>query len=505
MDKSLKTRTVALTVVIPLLLAVGSLVVVNRGGDPPLQKLTVGANGASSERSAANSDSAMASDLPAMAMPYRQSYELAGPLPVLPDKAAAYRFTPGDARSAAVELARVLGVSGDPMPEDGQWIVGTGDLSVVVSDSPGLPWFLFEGYVSAKSGFGTAADGTNAKSPEVTVGEPSGGIAPDGTTSVDPSSPVAPASPICVVPATPDSPVDSGPPADCPLPGSVDCLPPDFAYESPEAKSRIEILCGGGTPGFVPPEPVRPAGLPDQAGAEAIARSVFADLGWSTDGFTVEDGFSAWYATAPLRISDAEVSMYQSLSVGPNGRIVGGNGYAAGVENLGDYPLIGVEEGFKRLTEGRLLAGPLLTSPATPSVVDPGVASSPATTAEASAGQAGRGPAAPPVELPLPIPVEACQYEAGDGGSSASPEASICRAVPAPGIDCAEAANCDPLYLPPDYVAPVLRVTGARLVLVLMNDLFVPAYVFEVDQEFGGQSPPVTAVADDLIEILGAP
>jgi hypothetical protein len=176
---------------------------------------------------------------------------------------------------------------------------------------------------------------------------------------------------------------------------------------------------------------------------------------------------------------------------------------------LGDYPLIGVEEGFKRLTEGRLLAGPLLTSPATPSVVDPGVASSPATTAGASTGQAGRGPAVPPVELPLPAPVElplpapveSCQTEASDGGSSASPDASICRTVPAPGIDCSEAGICDPS----DYVAPVLRVTGARLVLVLMDDLFIPAYVFEVDEEFGGQSPPVTAVVDDLIEVLGAP
>lgn len=500
MDKSLKTRTVALAVVLPLLLAVAAVALV-ADSEPTLQKLTVGATGSSAERSGANSDSAMATDLPAMAMPYRQNYVLAGPLPVLPDKAAAYRFTPGDGFAAAVELARVFQIEGEPVRQDNQWLVGRDHLLLGVDDSPGLPWFITQR---------TTRPGTEPLfAPDAAISGP----AADGSTSV------APASPSCITPAPPEgpaTPADEAPEVDpatavdsesaqgCAYPSTPPSCPLEgFDEVSPEAKSRIEILCGGGI-GFVPPEPVRPEGLPDQAEAEAIARARFAELGWSTEGLTVEDGFSAWYATAPMRIDGVEVSLYQSLSVGPNGLIVNGNGYAAGVEKLGDYPLIGADEGFKRLTEGRLQGGPV-PLPATSGVADPGVTSSPATTAAVASGAPNVG-SAESRPIPLPSSAEVCQISPeGTTCTVTSPSPDISVIEPEPGVKCFDAGACDPSYPPEDYVPPTIQVTGARLVLVLMDDLFVPAYVFEVGQEFGGQSPPVTAVVDDLIEVLGAP
>jgi hypothetical protein len=47
----------------------------------------------------------------------------------------------------------------------------------------------------------------------------------------------------------------------------------------------------------------------------------------------------------------------------------------------------------------------------------------------------------------------------------------------------------------------VLDVTGARLVLLQLDGLLVPSYVFELAG--GGESPPVPAVTDEWLDREG--
>lgn len=466
MTQTLKVRSIVAAVLAPLVLAIGALVLV-ANQEPALQKLSVGGSGAAQERSAgdAGSNSGFATSAPMMAMPYGgANYVLDGDLPDLDDKAPAYRYVRQDGAAAAAKVAEALGLKGEPQQKESGWEVRDGSRTLVVNDFPGLPWFLSECFMS-----------------------PNGGIANTDEARPEFSGCGLKAEPLPPVPApTPDE-------AQV-VPGTAGSSEPCPYKELPDGSVSdcgINILPGEPT---TPYEPVRPEGLPDRQSAEASARSALDRLGVASQDLQLEDGFSAWYARAPMRIGGFEVQTITSVSIGVDGVIVGGNGMAGEPEHLGDYPLVSVQAGFERLQQGRFvghlaMAGMARDLPAIAKAVPP-----PPSAAETTIPSLDCVP--PPVCLPP-----------SDDVAGITKEEFECRRFGAGPTDPPSPDVCSPVppYEPPPYEPPVIKVTGAHIVLVQVDATLMPAYVFEVGTEFGGVTPPVPAVVDDLLTDFDPP
>lgn len=98
--------------------------------------------------------------------------------------------------------------------------------------------------------------------------------------------------------------------------------------------------------------PSRPEGLPARGDAETIARGVFDRLGVDAPRVEVIDARISWEVIVDPRIGGLPtVGMTHSLTIGPEGKIVGGNGYLDVPDRLGDYPLIGVDVALDRLQD----------------------------------------------------------------------------------------------------------------------------------------------------------
>ena len=194
-----------------------------------------------------------------------------------------------------------------------------------------------------------------------------------------------------------------------------------------------------------PDKPVRPDGFPTREEAEALARETFAKLGAGTEGIIVEDGWTTWEARVELRLDGLTVlGMDTSVSIGLDG-VERANGWLAVPERIGDYPLVGVEAGFKRLITP-------VPSPST-RLVTPGVAVD------------DTGAIEPAID---------------------------------PAFECRDAANTtqSPTCAPPAIEPFVQTITGAHLALLNTGEALVPAYVFEIE---GGGMIPVPAVTDEWL------
>lgn len=451
MTKTLKTRTIVAAVALPILVGIIGLVAV-ADRTPSLQKLTVGGGQDETSREAGAGDSTASASSTEFSYASVE-YVLAGVLPDLPRQAAAYRYRRQDVAARIAGVAGALGLSGAVDQTKGGWSVTDGDLTLVVNDLPGLPWFLSECYYpnqqsppnqQSRVDGGGIDDGSSGCMAEAKVT-----LSPDGGDTTPTVEVVPPEAHVATT-----------------VPGvEVTVAPP--ACSTKLADGSI-VNCGSDLPLFAEPtsplQPVRPEWLPDRQGAERIARSVLDRLGASSDGLRVEDGFVSWYAWAPMTVDDLELQMTTSISIGAHGRIIGGNGLADEPERLGDYPLIPVTVGFERLQQGRFLesfSGGRVQSD----------------TARAFA----------------PPPVPATQ----------SPLASLPPAPPSPLAPPDELTAEEADKIPPvDYQPQTIKVTGARVILVQVGDTLVPAYVFEIGDEFGATTPPVAAVVDDLLDVI---
>lgn len=229
------------------------------------------------------------------------TFELSGPLPALDSKATAYRMgVAGASADAVAELRDALGLQGVVRGEENAWVVDDGELSLRVERVAGLPWSLFAGIEAPLCGPAEAGAGTEAYAP----------------------------SPDCLV------------------------APEDTVVNDPNAPSPAEAR--------TVTEPTRPKDLPGQAEALAAGKKVLTELGVDLTDAKVDafDGFTSWDVVAETAIDGVPVTgLTWSIGIGSKGRVVAGNGWLAAPVELGAYPLIGVEEGFKRLTaaggEGR--------------------------------------------------------------------------------------------------------------------------------------------------------
>lgn len=491
-------------------------------------------------------------------------YRVVGDLPALPSEAAAYRLGGTASTEDVARLAAALGLDGEVRDVDGAWAVRDGDRELRVERYPGLPWYLGTTCESVAgpevpAGSETVVTPTGcevAVSTGVTVVEESavegckGG--PEGCPTPATTAPPAPT----VAPAPAPVPAPMPVPTSAPCPPGAECAgvsssapgyaPPTAAVMPCEPGTRCvvdpaarvtTVPCEGWCPAptepaplpepVPPPErPARPADFPSRADAERIARETFTRLGAGLDGFAMDDGWVTWEARVETRV-DGTAVLGQGwwLGVGAGGRIAHGGGFLGRPEKIGDYPLAGVETGLRRLNED--FGAGVRTMTAESSGTDEAVevqSSAEAERQDAALAEQAELRAAEERKLAeiagQPGPSGAAQSgapQSGAGPSGAGQSGAVAGVAPAapavdlpsPVVDCTDPnVPCQPpVGLPEPLLPPeqpekaVLDVTGARLVLLQLDGLLVPSYVFELAG--GGESPPVPAVTDEWLDREG--
>lgn len=497
------TRARPLAAVVAFALAVAVLAVfAAKSDDHRLVKLPVASLGGGAADEAATGQAGLAPSRPALAYAPASDYRVEGTLPDLPATAPAYRLGSATTAGAVQKLAESLGVEGDVKAEPHAWIVGDGQRELRVERFAGLPWSLGQAcdespvksqngesivtcsgtavatqvgrgslpvtVATAATATATAPTGDCPADAECVVPDPGVGAAPIPvpTTAIDggpASSPVARPSPSCppgaaclTAPAAPckvaDGPCGQGiapvcsPDATCIEPSPpTPALPPG----PPPGAEPATPPSPGDLPVFEPPvQPPRPPDLPSRQEAERIARDAFARLGVATDGFQLDDGWLTWEARVQSRVDGLPViGLGTSLSVGAKGEIVRANGFLALPDRIGDYPLVGVAAGLKRLSTGF-----------------------------------GSGPGPRPL---IATDDTAVPFAARE------PAIILCGGDPPP--------SCPPPTTVPAELAPPTQViTGVHLALLQLGDALVPAYAFELA---GGGGPiPVPAVTDEWLD-----
>jgi hypothetical protein len=252
------------------------------------------------------------------------------------------------------------------------------------------------------------------------------------------------------------------------------------------------------------PPPICPTtttvpGLPTRADAERRARDVLTSAGFDLNGATTSStgGNDSWDVSfIPTLARVPVLGTEWSVTIGANGSVLSASGWLADPVAVGDYPLVGVTAGLKRLQEGGtwivysgpvpmlggLLAGASGHSVAGPTTTGPTTAVPPTGTATpggAPESTPGSGPAVPPSPV-------VCQ------------QGQPCAPIP---------ATTTPISVPP----VVVRITGVHLALAWAGPLglsspdawLVPVYVFELTAgtayPFFGNGVPVLAVADRYV------
>jgi hypothetical protein len=266
----------------------------------------------------------------------------------------------------------------------------------------------------------------------------------------------------------------------------------------PPERMCPEMMCG---------EPVRPAGMPSQQEALRLARAFWDKAGVDVGKVKVDidDGFTQWYVRfRPLIGGRPVIGAETSVAVGAKGAVEWANGWMAGPEKVGDYPLLSPQKAVERLNASRTVGG---------ACGGPMVQCDPAPM-----------PTPMPAPAPKPLPADkpscrsgwpttvswpegACTDEgsppttnpSGGGGGSAgvpsdgntgSPDTTVPGSGQSP---------------PPDNAPPVapgepmvLTITGVRVELLAVGEYVVPVYVFTLDN--GGETGPVPAVPDKYLQ-----
>lgn len=491
----MRSRAPALVAVVAFAVAVAAVAVLagGGGGGQKLVKLPLSSAGGASADAASGTAEARSS----LAFAGPVEYRFEGKLPDLPGTAPAYRLGSVATTAAVGRLATALGLDGDVKADSDGWLVRSGDRELRVSKLPGLAWYLGPACPEAPVGsdgqtiscagivsVGTPIDlgGSGSSGSSVGACPPERCVVSDPIEAFDQPCPAGaacstqPTAPVCAASATvrcaaphPAPAPACDPNAVCTAPapaaackdGTVECIP----SSPPSCPPGVACIAGPTCPpdaGCVEPapiplpepaqpvpapeKPVRPADLPSEADARAVAREAFARLGAGADGFVMEDGWLTWEARVDTRIGGLPViGLGTAVSIGPKGQLVRGNGFLAAPEKIGDYPLVGAEAGLRRLTSG-------------------------------FGGSFGGGGG--------PQPLVAAENGAFTKGAiePAMPECAM------PAVSC----------VAPPVPAPMVQVlTGVHLALLQTGDVLVPAYEFELKD---GGTVAVPAVTDEWLD-----
>ena len=122
--------------------------------------------------------------------------------------------------------------------------------------------------------------------------------------------------------------------------------------ETVDAEGNVTVDC---------PEPEPPVGVPSAEEAEAAARELISAAGFDVDGLTFEVNADEWYASvyASRQLVDGLSATGEnwSFGFGAEGALQWAGGSFVAPEQVGPYPLIGIDEAVERLRENYLGSG----------------------------------------------------------------------------------------------------------------------------------------------------
>jgi hypothetical protein len=337
-------RVVAVVVgtVVAVTLVVGGVVLAGRKGQrtpATLPALDVSGSRVETLQSAAPSvgSGSPESDTASIYPSGRVQYQVRGTLPGLPRSARAWTLADQVTRTRVAQLARTLGISGEPARSGQTWTVIDGARRLFVNQLPGGPWTMTDGRAICAGrvgGFaGTGGSGSGIIGcPAVPRSVPSAGAGQSGS--------------------APSASAGSAPAGRA----SATATPEQAAPSTPGP---------GGSP--APPGTLQPpwrVPLPDRATAERIARELLGRTSAPMDGAEVRlvQGFDRWSVSAFPRLGGVPTTGFiWTAGIGAKGQILSATGWLDSPRLGDDYPLISVQEALQRL-RNRKVAGPLVES-----------------------------------------------------------------------------------------------------------------------------------------------
>jgi hypothetical protein len=340
-------RVVAVVVgaVVAVALVVGGVVLAGGNGrhtPATLPALDVSSSGAATAQSAAPAGGSGTPDSgtePRTTPSGRVQYQVRGTLPDLPRSAKAWTLPDQVTRDRVAQLARALGIAGEPTRSGQTWTVTDGTRRLFVNQLPGGPWTMTDdrvvcagpvGGIAGKGGAGPRIIACPAVPPFVPGAAGRSGSAPGAGAGQPGSGPAATGAPATPAPTKPGAAPTK--------PGAAGSKPP------------------------VTLQPPRRVPLPDRATVERIARDLFARTSAPTDGLEVQfvQGFDRWSVTAFPRVGGLATTGYLwTASIGAKGQVLSATGWLDGPRAGDTYPLISVQEALQRL-RNRQAPGPIM-------------------------------------------------------------------------------------------------------------------------------------------------
>jgi hypothetical protein len=277
--------------------------------------------------------------------------------------------------------------------------------------------------------------------------------------------------------------------------GDVAVAPPDA---STETVAEMPV-CVEATP---------PANVPDQASAQAMARTLLETLGVDPDSFEYETYADDWSAnvTGYLVLDGMRTSTSVNVGYGAEGAVTWASGFLATPQRGADYPRIGIEDAVQRLNDQNW--GWMASSGGARDLgVSVGGGSSGSTgqgVATAEATEAAQPPQPVPADGTAPAPADA-PVPAVEPAVSLEPMA-VPLVDPAEG-GCTDGAATDCAPISPIDVEPITVTFTAvhpSLEQLWASDgtvWLLPAYAFDA---VDGGMYSVLAVEDQYIEVSQA-
>ncbi|HEX8861994.1 MAG TPA: hypothetical protein VGC06_23405 [Actinomycetes bacterium] len=333
-------RVVAIVVgaVVAVALVVGGVVLAGGNGrrtPATLPALDVSSPGAATAQSAAPSagpgtpDSGTESRISPSG---RVQYLVRGTLPDLPRSAKVWTLPDQVTRDRVAQLARALGIAGEPTRSGQTWTVTDGTRRLFVNQLPGGPWTMTDGRAVCAGPMGGIA-GKGGAGPRIITCPAVPPFVPSAAAGRSGSAPVATTGPPTADPTKP-TPTPT-------KPGAAGSRPP------------------------VTLEPPRRVPLPDRATVERIARDLFARTSAPADGLEVQfvQGFDRWSVSALPRVGGVPTTGYLwTAGIGAKGQVLSATGWLDSPRAGDTYPLISVQEALQRL-RNRQVGGPIVEGP----------------------------------------------------------------------------------------------------------------------------------------------
>ena len=331
-----RVLAVVVGAVVAVALVVGGVVLAGGNGrrtPATLPALDVSSSGAATAQSAAPSGGPGTPDSgtePRISPSGRVQYQVRGTLPDLPRSAKVWTLPDQVTRDRVTQLARALGIAGEPTRKGQTWTVTDGTRRLFVNQLPGGPWTMTDGRAVCAGPVGGIA-GKGGAGPRIITCPAVPPFVPSAAAGRSGSAPSAGAGQSGSAPAATGGPAPT-------KPGAAGSRPPATL------------------------QPPRRVPLPDRATVERIARDLFARTFAPRDGLELRfvQGFDRWSVSAFPRVGGAPTTGYLwTAGIGAKGQVLSATGWLDSPRAGDTYPLISVQEALQRL-RNRQIGGPIV-------------------------------------------------------------------------------------------------------------------------------------------------